>query len=278
MKIGTEEFTFTRETKKALDIENLLWNIALFALIIVYAFDYIAWPLYLVLFYVFYARFFGSNHDIMHADTFRRWPRFAELIAENLVLCVVPWREPYDSVRKKHMTHHRTHRPGKTPVFDTRNDPHSAFEMGGLLRAFLSCLFFEEAQLYFDIRDGQVAKSRWFILIVYLPLQILFLISFGWQKYLVILGASRIAGGLFWFVFSYSSHRYPIYRFGFKTKAPRLLQLMVGLSNGKRTMYGQFRHAGHHAWPSVPSSGLDDLDSAILRNPGAAPQMIPSTR
>lgn len=147
---------------RALDLELIVRTIIVFAIILVYAFDYIPWPVFLVLFYLAYARYFISSHDRFHAAPSRRLPRWAEFIADKLAVCVTPWVEPYDSIKRKHMTHHRTHRPGKTPVLDTRDDPHSAFEMGSPVRAFLSCLFYEEAQLYFDLRDGQVTKSRWF--------------------------------------------------------------------------------------------------------------------
>jgi hypothetical protein len=174
------------------------------------------------------------------------------------------------------MTHHRTHRPGKTPVLDTRSDPHSAFEMGGFVRALFSSIFYEEVQLFFDIRDGQLTKSRWITLIIYLPLQILFLMAFGWQKYLVVLAATRFTGGISWFVFSHVIHRSFVYRFGFIKQVPIPVRWMLGVSNGIRTMVGVLHHATHHAWPSMPYSRQDEFDSALVRNPEAAPVMIPS--
>ncbi len=278
MKIGAEELSYKPETKRALDIECLLLQIPLFAVVFVYAFDYIAWPVFFVLFYLINARYFIGTHDRQHADTSKRWPRFAEVIAERLVVCVTPWRDPYDSLRKKHMTHHRTHRPGKTPVLDTRNDPHSAFEMGGFLRAFLSTVFYEEVQLFFDIRNGEVAPSRWIILVIYLPLQILFLVNFGWEKYLGVLAGVRITSTLFFFFFSWGIHQPLLYRFGIYNKVPLPVRLMLGIANGKRTMDGFFRHVVHHAWPSLPPNRFAEFDSAVMRNPEAAPEMIASGR
>ena len=276
MKIGSEVLTIKPETKMALDVEILLRNLAVFAVVFAYALDFITLPVFLVLFYLAYARFFIGNHDRFHTDASRRWPRFVEAFSETFQLGVVPWVEPYDSVRNKHMRHHATHRPGKTPVLDSRNDPHSVYENQGFLRAFLSCMFYEEVQIYRDIRNGTITRSRWINLIVYLPLEILFLIAFGWQKYLVVLVATRMFGGIFWWFFSWAAHRPPMYRFGFSSELPLLVQWLFGLSNGRRSMDGLTRHTSHHAWPRVPSSSLNEFDAAVLRNPSAAPVLIAS--
>ena len=138
MKIGAEELILKPESKRALDIEITLWSILVYVVVFLYALDYVSLPVFVVLFYLSYARFFMGNHDRLHTVTSRRLPRLAESIAEHFRLVVTPWVEPYDSIRRKHMRHHATHRPGKTPVLDTRDDPHSALEMGGFLRVFLS--------------------------------------------------------------------------------------------------------------------------------------------
>jgi fatty acid desaturase len=276
MKIGSEVVAIKPEAKKALDVEIFLRNLAVFAVVLAYALDFVSVGVFLVLLYLAYARFFIGNHDRFHTNAATRWPRWFEALSETFQLGVVPWVEPYDSIRRKHMTHHATHRPGKTPVLDTRRDPHSAFENYGFLRSFLSCLFWEEGQLYYDIRNGTFTRSRWVNLAVYLSLDILFFIAFGWQKYLIVLAATRALGGFFWFFFSWISHRPPFYRFGFKNRVPRLFQWLFGFANGKRSMDGLFRHTSHHAWPRVPSSDLDKFDSAVLRNPDAAPALIPS--
>ncbi|TFG67227.1 MAG: hypothetical protein E4H27_09255, partial [Anaerolineales bacterium] len=191
MKIGTETLTFTPETKKAMDIELVTWHIPLFAIVFAYALGYISWPIFFVLFYLVDARIFICQHDRIHANRSQRFPRFAETITEGIALCVTPWDEPYDSYRIKHLQHHGSHRPGTIPVLDTRNDPHSAYELGGFLQSFLSCLFYEERQLLIDIRNKTVAKSRLNRLLIYLPIQILFVFMFGWEKYLGVFVAAR---------------------------------------------------------------------------------------
>lgn len=278
MKIGTEEMTFTPETKIALDIEMVAWHIPLFAVVFAYALGYIPWPIFFILFYLVDARIFIGQHDRIHADRTRRFPRFAEAITEGLALCVTPWDEPYNSYRIKHLHHHGSHRPGNIPVLDTRNDPHSAFELGGFLQAFLSCLFYEERQLLIDIRNRAVAKSRLNRLLIYLPVQILFVIMFGWEKYLGLFVAARFVGFVSWFVFSWGIHQPIIYRFGFVNQVPIPARLMLGFTNGKRTMDGLLHHMSHHAWPRVPSSRLHDFDAATLRNPEAAPNLLPSRK
>ena len=276
MKIGTEELVVTRESKRALDIEVVLRNVLVYAVILLYALDYIGAGLFFVLLYLSYARYFIANHDRFHADYSKRLPRPAELFTEYFAVIATPWVEPYDSVRWKHLKHHATHSPGKVPALDMRNDPQSAFEMGGILRAFLSSVFYEEVQLLRDIRYGQISQSRWINLAIYLPLQILFVAEFGWQKYLLVVLALRFTGGISWFLFSWGLHTPFVYRFGFVHKVPLPIRLLVGLSNGNRTMIGVFHHTTHHAWPGLASREQDKLDSAVLRNPDAAPNMIPS--
>jgi fatty acid desaturase len=276
MKIGTEELTFIPETKMALDIEMLAWHIPLFTIVFAYALGYISWPIFFLLFYLVDARIFIGQHDRIHADRSKRFPRFADAFIEGLALCVTPWDEPYDSYLKKHLRHHTSHRPDSVPVFDTRNDPHSAFELGGFLQASVSCLFYEERQFLLDVRNKKLTKSRLNRLFIYLPIQILFLVMFGWEKYLGVFIAARFVGFVSWFVFSWGIHRPYIYRFGFANQVPTPLRMMLLFTNGKRTMDGVLHHISHHAWPRAPSSQLHEFDAAILRNPAAAPNLIPT--
>ena len=65
----------------------------------------------------------------------------------------------------------------------------------------LSCLFYEEVQLYLDIRNKNLNRSRLTRLLVYLPLQVAFILFFGWQKYLFVFLGMRIVGFSGWIVF-----------------------------------------------------------------------------
>jgi hypothetical protein len=100
--------------------------------------------------------------------------------------------------------------------------------------------------------------------------------TFGWEKYLVVLLAARLSGGLFYFVFSWGFHRRLLYRFGVVNEMPAPFFWMFRVGNGKRTGESVRYHASHHAWPGVPSRRLHEFDSAVMRNPDAALEMIPS--
>lgn len=276
MKIGTEEFTIQRESKKAMDVEIILVNVLVYAVTFIYAFDYLSWPVFYLLFHHVYMSYFMGTHDRFHADQSKHWPRPIEFFAEYFALVAMPWAEPLDSIRKKHFTHHKTHRPKKTPGYNILQDPHSIYEGGGFWRALFYCTFFEEAQLLIDIRNKNVAKSRWIRLAIYLPLQILFFMIFGWEKYLGVFLAVRLMSTIAWFTFSRVAHT-SLYRFGLLGQIPRPFILLNGLINGKRVMDGFFCHTSHHAWPSIPSSKLYLLDEAVMRNPDAMPEMIPTS-
>jgi len=137
----------------------------------------------------------------------------------------------------------------------------------------LSCLFYEEVQLYLDIRNKNLNRSRLTRLLVYLPLQVAFILFFGWQKYLFVFLGMRIVGFSGWIVFSWGIHQPFVYRFGFSEKVPALLRRLFAIMNGNRVIQGVIHHATHHAWPGIPAGQLHEFDAAVLRNPSAAPEL-----
>lgn len=275
MKIGKEELTLERETKKAMDVEIILVNVLVYIVVFIYAFDYVSWPVFYILFHHVYMNYFMGTHDRFHADQSKRWPAPINWFAENFALVVFPWAEPLDSIKPKHFTHHKTHRPNKTPGRDMLQDPHSIYEAGGFWRALFYCIFFEEAQLYIDIRNKKISKIRWVRLAIYLPLQILFIMTFGWEKYLGVFAAVRFMSAIAWFMFSHVAHT-TLYRFGLARKIPGVFKLFWGIMNGKRVKDGFFVHTSHHTWPSQSSSKLYLLDEAVMRNPDAMPELVPT--
>lgn len=273
IKVGDSEVQIDRETKRALDLEIILLLFIVYAVIFTYAYGYISWPVFYLLFHFFYMRFFMGNHDRFHADHSKRLPRLLELFAEYLAVAVTPWDEPYDSIKKKHFTHHVTHLPKKNPSHEILSDPHSIYEARGMWRSLFYCLFYEEAQLVIDIRNRNITRSRWIRLLLYLPLQIVFFLTFGWEKYLGVFLAVRIMSSSGWFFFSWYSHTY-FYRFGSRKEIPGIILFLLKFVNGKRVGDGFFRHTTHHVWPQVPSGQLYKLDEAVLDNPQAKPEMF----
>lgn len=273
MKIGSEEIKYKPEAKKSLDIEIMLLHVPLFLLILVYALNYIAWPLFLLLFYMIEIRIFIANHDRFHTDRRQRLPRPVEAFSEWLSASVTPWDEPYDSILKKHLTHHSTHAPGKSVKHDPLADPHSLFETGGFWSALFHCLFYEESQLIIDFRNGNIGRERWIHLMTYLPLQALFIYGFGWEKYLIVFLSMRMVGCTAWFIFSWGIHQPFVYRFGFSRQVPKWFRFIFAVLNGNRVTEGVIHHATHHAWPGIPSKRLHEFDELVLRYPEAAPEM-----
>jgi fatty acid desaturase len=257
-----------------MDIEIILLNIIVYAVVLIYAFGHLNWPVFYLLFHLTYMRVFMGNHSRMHSAKSNGWPKLIEAFAEYFAVVVAPWDEPYDSIKKKHITHHMTHLPSKMPENNMNRDPHSAFETGGFWRSLLSSMFYEGVQLVHDIRQRKIAKSRWIRLAVYLPLQILFVITFGWEKYLGLFLAMRLMSSMAWFAFSWVLHQPALYKFGAVQQIPKVFQFLFGVINGKRVMDGFFRHASHHAFPHVPSGRLHEVDTAVLRNPDAMPEML----
>jgi len=275
MKIGSEEFNIPAESKRAMDVEVSLMTAMTYVVIFVYAFDYLTWPVFYLLFHLFYMRFFMGAHDRMHTDQSRRWPGLVERVAEHFAVVVVPWAEPIDSIRKKHFTHHLTHMPNRKPGNDMLRDPHSIYEAGGFWRSLFYCTFFEEAQLLIDIRNRHITPSRWIRLAIYLPLQILFVMTFGWEKFLGVLLAVRMMSAMAWLAFSWFSHT-QTYQFGIDSRIPWSVKMLLKIVNGKRVSDGFFHHSSHHAWPQIPPSKLHLLDDAVMRNLEAMPEMIKS--
>lgn len=277
MKIGAEEISIKPESKKAMDVEIVLVTTLVYVLVFIYAFGYLSWPIFYLLFHFLYMSFFMGTHDRFHADRSRRWPRPIEFFAEHFALVVFPWAEPYDSIRAKHFIHHQTHLPGKTPNQNMLQDPHSIYEANGFWRSLFYSIFFEEAQLVIDIRNKNITASRWIRFIIYLPLQILFFMAFGWEVYLGVFLAVRLVSTIGWFTFSWFMHIF-LYQFGMGAKIPRPFIFLLGLMNGKRVMQEFFYHATHHTWSQVPMSKLRMVDEAVMRNPDAMLEMIATNR
>ena len=274
MKIGNETFAIQPESKRALDVEVTLFAILVYTLILVYAFGYLSWPLFYLLFHLVYMRVFMGNHDRFHADKTRRWSKPVEKLTEYFGVVVTPWDEPYDSIRLKHFQHHLSHLPGETPDHNTFTDPHAVYESGGFWRSLFFSTFYEEVQLIHDIRHRCVARSRWIRLVIYLPLLVMFIACFGYEKYLGVFFAVRLMSASSWFAFSWFIHTH-VYEFGILKKIPDagFILAMLGLMNGKRVRDGFFRHATHHAWPHIPSGKLYLLDEAVMRHPKERPTM-----
>jgi len=277
MKIANEEFVIKPLSKKKLDIEMVVLIFMVYVAVFLWAFDFISWLFFYLIFHFFYMRFFMGNHERFHSKKSKNWPRPLEAFSEYFALAVTPWDEPYNSIRIKHYMHHSTHLPGKKPIQDILQDPHSVYEMGGFWRSLFFCLFYEEAQFLIDIFNRNINKSRWIRLVIYLPLQILFIYYFGWVKYLGVFMAVRLLSSGGWLFFSWFSHTVS-YRFGYikQLKYAKLILFLMGILNGKYVRDGFFRHATHHAWPSVPPDKLHLLDEAVMRNSESRPEMIPS--
>jgi fatty acid desaturase len=275
VKIGDEDLTIQPESKRAVDIELLLLNLLLYAIVAAFSFDLIAWPIFLLLFYPIAMRVFIGNHDRYHAKRGERLPRFLEAISEGWAVVVTPWDEPYPSIRKKHLRHHGTHAPGMSSKYDPETDPHSVFELGGIVRVLFSCLFYEEVQLVLDIRNKNLTRSRLYRFLFYVPLLIAYIAIFGWVKFAIVLLGIRIVGFTAWFVFSWVIHQPFVYTFGFSDKMPAWFKVVFTVLHGRRVAQGCLHHATHHAWPTVPYNQLHDFDSAVVRNPKSAPDMRP---
>jgi fatty acid desaturase len=277
VSIGQESMTYQPEYKKSLDLELLIINLILYALIFAFGLNYISIPVFMVLFYCIGMRAFMGNHDRMHTNHRKRNPKWFEVFTEYFWVVVTPWDEPYDSIKKKHYTHHTTHASGKVPKFDSKADPHSVFEMGGVIRVFLSCLFYEEIQLYIDIRDKRLTRSRFYKFLIYTPLIILFIITFGWMKFLIVFSVMRLIGVTAWFIFSWAFHQSFLYQFEFSRNIPKWLVYVNTFLFGRRIANGTMSHAVHHAWPSIPFDQLKKFDMAAFENHNHAPDMRPSS-
>ena len=273
IKIGEDNISFIQESKKSVELAILSLNILLYIVILLFGFEYLSVPLFLLLFYSLAMRLFIGNHDRMHSNNKNRLPRFIEVIAEGFAVVVTPWDEPYDSIKRKHIKHHSTHINENESEFDTQNDPHSIFELGGFFRVVISCMFYEELQLFLDIRNGNLTKSRFFRFIIYVPLQIAFILAFGWAKFFIVLLSMRLVGFSAWLIFSWGIHQPKVYQFGFANKVPKLFKLLFAALHGRRVTEGCLHHATHHAWPSVPYNQLNKFDSIVIQNPDSAPDI-----
>ncbi len=259
--VGENHIFYRPEFKKAIDMEILTLNIFLFIAIFLFAANLIEWPLFMLLFYVIAMRVFIANHDRMHANHQIRLPRLLEKIAEGFAVVVTPWDEPYDSIRKKHLRHHSTHLNDVGPKHQVM-DPHSVFEEGGLLRVIFSCLFYEEIQFVLDFRSGNLSKSRFYRLLICVPLIVVFIYVFGFNKFIVVFLAMRMVGFFAWFVFSYVIHLPLVYKFGFSKRVPKVVKWIFTLFHGRRVTEGCLHHFTHHTWPSIPFDQLHRFDAA----------------
>jgi len=277
IQLGKESVSYQMETKKSLDIEILILNLLMTALILAFSFGLIVTPIFFVLFHMIGVRSFIAGHDRMHTNHKVRFGRILESLFEGFAIVVTPWDEPYDSVKRKHIAHHISHAPGKHLELDSRKDPHSLYESSVVIASF-SCLFFEEVQLFLDVRDNKLSMSRLYRLMVYLPILTLYIYYFGWMKYLMVFLAMRITGASSYFIFSWLSHRNPVYNYRFSSQIPKWMIQVISLLLGQRVSKGIINHPIHHAWPGVPYNQLEKIAKAIRENPISAPLMLPNNK
>lgn len=276
VKIGKDNLVYELEIKKFIDLEVFFLNVLLFILISIFAYWYLDWLLFFLLLYGIVMRIFVANHDRFHADTSIHLPRLLEKMTENITVVFTPWDESYASIRMKHLLHHSTHHYGSSSVLDTKTDPHSIYEMWHPIRIFFACLFYEEVQLFFDIRDNKPLKSRLYRAIVSVPLQIGFIVLFGFKVYILVVLAMRITGFVAWFIFSWGLHNQFPYRFGFSAHIKKVIKFLFVLVHGRRVTAACLYHATHHAWPSIPYNQLYRFDAIAYQNIDVAPRMNPT--
>lgn len=276
MRIGTEDFQFEVESKRKLDTVLMLLHVPLFALIWAYAEGYLPFLMFLAAFYLVEIRIFSLHHDRVHADFGKRLPGPLDTLADWMELIVTPWDEPFPSYSAKHLKHHASHIADRVPARDLKSDPHSAFESGGWFKAFLGCLFYEEIQLWLDLRYGNFHKARYTRLAVYAPLIAGFIYFYGWEKYLGVLVSMRIVATIAWYVFSWGFHQDFSYTYDFHRKLPGWLKLAYAALNGRRTLSAWMFHAAHHAYARVPCLRLQQINEIAERNPTAVPKLVPT--
>lgn len=263
VRIGDVRVSYLPETKKGIDTELLLLLIPLLADIAIFSLDIINWPVFMLIFYPIAMRIFIGNHDRYHSDYKVRLPRILDWLAENLAVVVTPWDEPHDSIRRKHLIHHATHVNDKDGMHDSKNDPHSLYESGGLLSVLFSCLSYEEVQFYLDIRDGNLTRSRLVRFLIYTPILVAYVYYFGWAKFLGVFVAMRTVGFFAWFVFSWVIHQPYVFRPGFASKVPTIFKWIFSAMHGQRVGEGCLHHVIHHKWPGIPYNQLNKFDKVL---------------
>jgi len=263
VRVGDQKVSYVPETKKAIATELLLLHLPLLADIALYSLGIINWPVFMLIFYPVAMRIFIGNHDRYHSDYNIRLPRPLDWLSDNLAVVVTPWDEPHDSIRRKHLIHHASHINGKDGHLDSKNDPHSLYESGGLLSVIFSCLFYEEIQFFLDIRDGNLTRSRLVRFLIYAPILTAYTYYFGWVIFFGVFIAMRIVGFFAWFVFSWVIHQPFVYRPGFSSKVPKAFKWLFSAMHGRRVGEGCLHHHIHHKWPGIPYNQLNKFDKVL---------------
>lgn len=276
MRIGNEEFNFEVESKRRLDVVLMLLHVPLFLLIWAFASGHVSFLAFFMAFYLIEIRIFSLHHDRVHADFNRKLPRPLDVLANWMELIVTPWDEPFPSYSTKHHKHHASHVADRIPARDLINDPHSAFESGGWFKALISCLFYEEIQLWLDLKNRSFHRSRIARFAVYTPAILGFIYFYGWEKYLGVLLAMRIVATIAWYVFSWGFHQDYSYNHSFHGKLPAWLKAAYAILNGRRTLSAWLFHAAHHAYARVPCLQLERINEIAKRNPGSVPRLVPT--
>lgn len=211
-----------------------------------FLYDYTSFLFLFISMHIYIIRVFNLRHEKAHLPL-KKLKGFNSWFSDLITFPYLPYQEPFIEKAKSHIKHHRTHLPHNKKAYSELNDPHSLLEQKNTLKAFLSCLFYEEVMFVIHIINNRgLSKNRIMMLCYHLIIAPPLIYYFGFKKFLLIAVSYRLNMCIAWFVFSHILHTRFVYRSDFSRLFPHWVsvgvEMLLGSSGATAIMHHQYHH------------------------------------
>lgn len=217
---------------------------------LLFCFGFINFWLFFASVHIYIIRAFNLRHEKAHLPR-RDFKGLNYWISDIMTLPYLPYQEPFHEKAIKHIAHHRSHLPKSKKSYSVSEDPHSLLEQKNVIKAFLSCFFYEEIMFYLDLKKYKgFNKHRLFISTLSIIHSSLIIYFFGLPSLIALMVAYRINMTIAWFSFSYILHTKTVYNPLFSKKIHpylvRAVEVLLGSGGATAIVYHSFHHTNQN--------------------------------
>jgi fatty acid desaturase len=240
-----------KKTKASLAIQDIALTALAYLMFVGLSMQLIPGWLFFSFMFLYTFRSFNIRHEKAHTPSSTGLkPKWLDTVSDYVQLFYLPYHEPYSGKRWKHLAHHRFHAsPELNARGDLADDPHRIFEIGSIGRALLTSFFYEEVNLYLDLKHRGFSRDRVIAAVISFPIIAAMIYFGGWSNFLILAFSYRISLTIAWFTFSYVMHVPEIYDSRIGDYIPNAILRGFDLVLGHGISTAVFYHASHHSKP-----------------------------
>jgi fatty acid desaturase len=240
-----------KKTKASLAVQDIALTIAAYSLFAGLTLQLVPVWFFLATIFLYTFRSFNIRHEKSHTSSATGLkPKWLDITSDFVQLFYLPYHEPYSGKRWKHLAHHRFHAaPEIKKKRDLKSDPHHIFEVGHFGRALITSFFYEEVNLYLDLKHRGLSRDRVIMALISFPIIGAMIYFGGWMNFLILSISYRVSLTIAWFTFSYMTHIPKVYGSRIGEYVPRSVLRALDFVLGHGTSTAVFYHSSHHTKP-----------------------------